>query len=175
MKNMLQRHYPKKEVLFSDREGAEREYDHQLFLVGLHPFVRGVLFVCLVLPRGALCVALLYVGCYWLVATIDYGECLINCVALTFILDLKHYMYKSIPSRLQHEALGILIVPRTPYERPSLWRFSNSYSFLIPVVVVVWYSIIRGRSVWDIELAATYSQTCSSWLDDGQESMFNVF
>eukprot|EP00450_Noctiluca_scintillans_P024494 CAMPEP_0194519052 /NCGR_PEP_ID=MMETSP0253-20130528/52605_1 /TAXON_ID=2966 /ORGANISM="Noctiluca scintillans" /LENGTH=275 /DNA_ID=CAMNT_0039363141 /DNA_START=326 /DNA_END=1153 /DNA_ORIENTATION=- len=175
MKNMLQRQYPKKEVVFSDREGAECEYDHQLLLVGLHPFVRALLFVCFVLPRGALCVALLYVGCYWLVATIDYGECLINCVALTFILDLKHYLYRSIPSRLQHEALGILIVPHTPYERPNLWRFSYSYSFLIPVVAVVWQSIVQGLSVWDIELSASYSATCSSWLDDTKESMFSVF
>merc|ERR1711971_101312 len=48
------------------------------------------------LPKLIMDVILLWIGCRWLVATLGFGEILLNALALEFILNLHEILYFTI-------------------------------------------------------------------------------
>eukprot|EP00450_Noctiluca_scintillans_P020518 CAMPEP_0194525674 /NCGR_PEP_ID=MMETSP0253-20130528/61209_1 /TAXON_ID=2966 /ORGANISM="Noctiluca scintillans" /LENGTH=361 /DNA_ID=CAMNT_0039370435 /DNA_START=36 /DNA_END=1118 /DNA_ORIENTATION=+ len=142
LSEMLLLSNPDESLLYS-KHGKRKwcTHDHEVLLVALHPLVRTILFLVFLLPRFIMALILLIAGNMWLIATIDYGECLINCAALEFILDIKRYLYQAVPSRLQREASGFHVIPHTAYESPNCWRFTYSFGFLLFGLCTVWIAI----------------------------------
>merc|ERR1719223_302586 len=48
---------------------------------------------CVQVPRLIMTSVLLWLGCRWLIATVGFGDLLLNCVALEFILNLADLLY----------------------------------------------------------------------------------
>lgn len=148
-------------------------HDHEVILVALHPLVRTILFLVFLLPRFIMALTLLIVGIMWLIATIDYGECLINCAALEFILHIKHYLYQAVPARLQREASGFHVIPHTAYETPNCWRFTYSFVFLLFGFFTVWIAIslqtILPDYGWDLH------GPCEGYIEEHGVRVFDFF
>merc|ERR1719409_1588883 len=74
-----------------------------------HKFALGVLTF---LPRVGIAGYLLWVGCRWLLATNNFGDLILNAVALEFILCIKEGLYATLmPFRNKKDLECTKIVP----------------------------------------------------------------
>jgi hypothetical protein len=60
---------------------------------GLTWWMKACIVAFVQLPRFFMTSVLLWLGSRWLIATIGFGDLLLNCVALEFILNLAHLLY----------------------------------------------------------------------------------
>eukprot|EP00928_Gymnodinium_smaydae_P057968 TRINITY_DN41192_c0_g1_i1.p1 TRINITY_DN41192_c0_g1~~TRINITY_DN41192_c0_g1_i1.p1 ORF type:complete len:345 (-),score=50.85 TRINITY_DN41192_c0_g1_i1:320-1354(-) len=75
--------------------GADEGLKH---ITGLTVAIKFFLFFLVIVPRFAIAVKLLWIGCQWLTATTDFDEIVLNGVALEFVLMTKDLMYVTIVS-----------------------------------------------------------------------------
>merc|ERR1719162_2714010 len=72
-----------------------------------------VMLVCMVqLPVLAMNMFLLWIGCRWLVATLGFGEILLNAVALEFVLNLHEIFYRAIVPYTMQISLASILLPQ---------------------------------------------------------------
>lgn len=144
-----------KGVLKADRDGARQK-------TGKHVVVRVTtctkVFMVVVVQLPVLCMSifLLWIGCRWLVATLGFGEVLLNAVALEFVLNLHEIFYKAIVPYTMQTSLGSMLLPQgsTRSEKPNWWNMMSAFGiFILAVLWVVLY--IKFQQVlpdynWDI-------------------------
>jgi hypothetical protein len=86
------------------------EGKHTVMLCGLTGGFKGMLLFLLFLPRAAVDIVLLWLGCRWLLATARFEDLLLNAIALEFILLLKEMMYKAmVPKHTMLETRQFLV------------------------------------------------------------------
>jgi hypothetical protein len=119
----------------------------------------------LLLPRVIFVVVLLWIGCRWLVATIDFGDLLMNAVALEFILLLKDLMYMAlVPSKSRRDLLNTEIVPYPAEEAPSWGNFTASFAWALVALIWSLFYVYFAQMVligyrWDVRCV------CTPWLE----------
>lgn len=127
--------------------------------------MRMKLFVCwaILVPRLCIVGDLLWVGCRWLAATINFGDLLLNAVALEFILLLKDMLYTVLASSRSKKDLLNLDIKLYCKDRPTFATFLGS--FLWGAAALAWAIIYTryGQAVlpdynWDVR------SLCSGWL-----------
>lgn len=133
-------------------------------IVGLTRIVK-VFIACIMIARFAICSSLLWLGCRWLLATIDFNELVLNAFALVFVLDLKEFFYSIlVPARNQRDLKNTRLRPAFDVETPTPQFFLGAFIWLI--VAVIWASVymyffqhVLPDYMWDIR------DTCSDWMD----------
>jgi len=106
---------------------------------GVHTVVRvtvGVKIAILLIvqiPVLSMNLFLLWIGCRWLVATLGFGELLLNAIALEFVLNLHKIIYSAIVPYTMKLSLGNIQVPHsgTRTEMPNWWNMLSAFGLII--------------------------------------------
>lgn len=144
-----------------DVESPERAW----VVDGLTKTVKVVVFCTVILPRVTLTLVLLWLGCRFLAATNDFGEMVLNAVALEFVLMIKDLLYSTIvPDRNKREIEKINIRPSQPVEFASYWSYLGTFSWLFVGLAWIFYYVFLLQLVlpqynWDVRAL------CTPWLD----------
>merc|ERR1719284_2203338 len=87
----------------------------RVYLVANLPLrVKVALGIMIIAPRAAIAMRVLYLGSRWLLATTNYGELVLNAVALEFVLLIRNMMYNTVVSgRSKHDLDHTKIFRRT--------------------------------------------------------------
>jgi len=110
---------------------------------GMTLFLKVALTLLTFVPRVGVCLYLLYVGCRWLLATNNFGDLILNAVALEFILCLKETIYNALmPYRNQFDLGVTKIMPYPKHLHSSSWNFTSTVGLLL--VSVAWVVVYMG-------------------------------
>jgi len=155
----------------SMRDSLEfEEDDHDSKIVaGLTLGVK--LFLCFMvfLPRIAVDVYLLWLGCRWLLATNNFSELVLNSVALEFVLQLKELVYVAlVPDRNKRDCESTKIRSHGRRELASIWVYANT--FLLGIAALAWVylyihyfqQVLPGYK-WDVH------EVCQQWVEKRYE------
>lgn len=132
-----------------------RDEDRAMLLVGLTRSMQWVLFIMMFLPRMAVDIILIWLGCRWLVATTSFSDVLLNAMALEFLLVLKDLFYTAlVPHRDKIETKQMLI-PSNVTDGPSYLGYLGSFCWIFVVLAWVYAYLMHLQSVlpdykWDI-------------------------
>jgi hypothetical protein len=132
-------------------------------IVGLTPFIRAFLVIGVYLPWFCTNVFLLWLGCRWLVATDDYGDMILNAVALEFVLKLKELLYLAmVAERSKRDLRNTLCIPPWKTERAGYWVFLNGllwgYLAILWVLLYTFYlQNVLPDFKWDVR------EVCVRW------------
>merc|ERR1719272_820835 len=114
-----------------------------------------ILFVQI--PVMVMNLILLWVGCRWLIATLGFGELLLNAVALEFVLNLHEIFYRAIVPYTMKISLSGILLPQgdSRSEKPSWGNMFSAFSLLILAVLwVVLYMCVFQQVLpdyrWDV-------------------------
>lgn len=132
---------------------------------GLTGQVKAVIVFCVLLPRMLLVLVLLWLGCRFLAATNDFGEMVLNAVALEFVLLVKDLLYRTIvPDRNKREIEKIMIRPSQMVEYASFWSYLGTFSWAFVAIAWIFYYVFYFQLVlpqyrWDVRAL------CTPWLE----------
>lgn len=110
--------------------------DHEALILGLTPLVKVAITGTTIVPRVALNLGMLYMGCHWLMGTTSHHQLVINSVALAFIGELKYLGWTAVPRRLQLETTGLHYMPIHAFEEPTWILNLDMFSMLF--IAIVW-------------------------------------
>jgi len=123
---------------------------------GLTPIVKFFIMFLVIIPRMAMTLVLLWLGCRFLAATNDFGDMVLNAVALEFVLMLKDLLYLTIvPDRNKREIQHINIRPSSESDHASYWKYLGSFSWLVVAFAwiffyVFWLQMVLPAYKWDV-------------------------
>jgi len=149
-----------------------RNEDQKVVLSGLTPCVKASLLIFIFLPRLALDMVLLWLGCRWLTSTDNLQDVFLNAVALEFILCLKDLIYLAvIPMRNKVETQELLI-PMDVSERANFKAYLGAFIWLL--VACAWVPLymfflqgVLPDYKWDVRAICSEdeAQTAAALLD----------
>eukprot|EP00929_Paragymnodinium_shiwhaense_P059128 TRINITY_DN295_c0_g1_i1.p1 TRINITY_DN295_c0_g1~~TRINITY_DN295_c0_g1_i1.p1 ORF type:complete len:456 (+),score=59.51 TRINITY_DN295_c0_g1_i1:36-1403(+) len=148
-----------------DDELDDTHPDNRWVIDGLTAQVKAVIIGCVLLPRLLVTLVLLWLGCRFLAATNDFGEMVLNAVALEFVLLIKDLLYRTIvPDRNKREIEKINIRPSQMVEYASFWAYLGTFSWAFVAVAwifyyVFWLQLVLPQYRWDVRAL------CSPWLE----------
>lgn len=134
-------------------------------LLGLPLALKVFLFFCVFLPRLAIDVVLLWLGCRWLAATGNFDDVLLNAIALEFILLIKDLLYSAVvPVRDRYENAHFL-VPKHRKATVSWTGYMGAFLWLLVAFAWVFLYVCKLQQVlpdyrWDIH------GVCQSYLGE---------
>ena len=140
------------------------------FLVeSLTIYMKGMIIVLVVLPRLAITLALIWLGCRWLLATNNFSDLILNAVALEFILCLKDALYATLMTRKNKLDLSTTkVLPSNPKQPAGLSVFVGAvlWMLLASLWVIIYMGIPHMQGLqtilpeyrWDVQ------NVCSSWI-----------
>lgn len=118
----------------------------------------------IVLPRLGLTTVLLWLGSRWLAATNNFGDLIMNTVALEFILLLQYVLYKAVvPARNKRDCMNIEVLPTHREEPAGLMVFACSFLWLVlaltwTVLYTYYWQQVLPEYNWDVR------DICAEWL-----------
>jgi len=124
-------------------------------------------FICvtMIIPRILIAFILLWLGCRWLAATLEFSEVLINGVALEFILKLNELLYDKLMSdRNKREVRDTeMDVSYEGRVGPSVSEYLSTFAWAIISFLWVWCYMFRWQKVlpgynWDVKAV------CAPWI-----------
>jgi len=125
-------------------------------IVGLTKSLKVLLSVLIFLPWMSITMVILHLGCRWLASTEDYGDLILNAVALEFVLQLNVLLYQSVAPQKSRETLeNTRVAPPWRRERAGFFVFfSGAWPALLSLLWVYLY-IHHIQSVlpeyqWDV-------------------------
>lgn len=130
--------------------------EHVWVVDGITHWVRAAIVVFVIIPRLFITIALLWLGCRFLAATNDFGEMVLNAIALEFILALKDLLYATIvPDRNKREVQKIEMRPSERVDHAHYWSYLGTFSWGIVAVVWIVYYVFFLQAVlpqyrWDV-------------------------
>ncbi|CAE7222012.1 unnamed protein product [Symbiodinium natans] len=125
-------------------------------IVGLTKEVKAMLLSTCMIPRWVIDVYLLWLGCRWLSATPNFGDLLLNSVALEFIVLLKDTLFIGVvPDRNKRATQNTLIQPWQKREPANYRVFLSAFVLVLVSFSWVYYYIYRFQAVlpdykWDV-------------------------
>jgi len=125
-------------------------------VVGLTKEVKALLALTCMIPRWIIDVYLLWLGCRWLCATPNFGDLLLNSVALEFIVLLKDTLFIGVvPDRNKRATQNTLIQPWQKKEPANYRVFLSAFLLVLVSFSWVFYYIYRFQAVlpdyrWDV-------------------------
>jgi len=132
------------------------EGDHEVQVAGLTRFMKAVIGIFIVLPRMATLLALNYLGCRWLTATLGLGDVLLNGLALEFLVLLKELLYNvCISHRNRVATQRLLVKPFRDVNRASFCTFFDAQVWgLISIIWALLYvfhiQMVLPEYRWDL-------------------------
>merc|ERR1719215_1521015 len=125
------------------------------------------------IPVLAMNMFLLWIGCRWLVATLGFGEVLLNAVALEFVLNLHEIFYRAIVPYTMQTSLASILLPQGSRrtEKPNWGNMISAFGLFI--VAIVWVALyIRYQQVlpdynWDIAPACNVFMAEAAFVPPG--------
>lgn len=138
-----------------------------IYVRGIRRTAKAVIMVLILLPRVLITGLLLWLGCYWLMATHDMQSLILNGVALAFVKDIKNLMYTALVSAADKRELELTRCEwesDMKYQRLGLWTFSQAYLWAGMAVAFVWAYIVHLQNVlpdyrWDL------AKACQGFID----------
>mmetsp|Transcript_16154 Transcript_16154/g.44672 ORF Transcript_16154/g.44672 Transcript_16154/m.44672 type:complete len:371 (+) Transcript_16154:82-1194(+) len=135
--------------------------------------VKAAITILVVIPRVCITFYLIWIGCRWLLATNNFGDLILNSVALEFILCLKDVLYISLVSRRSMLDLqNTTIQPLTKTEPESLLVFIGTVGWA--AMAAGWVTVYMGFSYGDIHINGLQQvlrdykwdvhDVCTSWI-----------
>lgn len=138
-------------------------------VVGLTKEVKALLALTCMIPRWIIDVYLLWLGCRWLCATPNFGDLLLNSVALEFIVLLKDTLFIGVvPDRNKRATQNTLIQPWQKKEPANYRVFLSAFLLVFVSFSCVFYYIYRFQAVlpdyrWDVhEVCQNYVASITS-------------
>uniref|UniRef100_A0A7S1RPA6 Uncharacterized protein n=1 Tax=Alexandrium catenella TaxID=2925 RepID=A0A7S1RPA6_ALECA len=137
-------------------EPGEGEEEHCVEVRGLTPFMKFVIGVLVLLPRTLTLIALLYLGCRWLTATLGLGDVLLNGLALEFLVLLKELLYNvTVSHRNRVDTQRLLIRPFRDVNKATFCTFFDSQAWAILSAAWAWVYVYHVQMVlphygWDL-------------------------
>lgn len=105
---------------------------------------------------------LLWVGCRWLLATVGFGDLLLNAIALEFILVMHEVLYYTVtPQSLRYELGSMVINPVTLSQPPNMMNMLASFGMFVLAVswtfayVYVFQQVLPDYK-WDVKAACEH-------------------
>lgn len=141
-----------------------------LIVERLPTWIKSLIIVLVVLPRTAMTLRVLYIGSRWLLATTDFGELVLNAVALEFVLFLSSMFFEAFVSdrsKLDLQNTKVLCKNKQP---SSLMSFVGTafFSFVTLTWSVAYIGIPRLHEGWQTTLPDykwDVQDVCSGWFD----------
>jgi len=124
---------------------------------GLTCLVKTIITLFVIVPRLLLTCVLLWLGCRFLAATNDFGEMVLNAIALEFVLVLKDLLYSTIvPDRNKREISHIQIKPSSKVDHASFWAYLGTFTWaLIAIAWIIFYifhfQMVLPMYKWDVK------------------------
>merc|ERR1719440_584569 len=155
------------------QEGDPEEMTYTI--IGMTRFMKICITVLMFIPRMAIALYLLYVGCRFLLATSDFEGLILNAVALEFILLIKDLFYMSLVPARSHIDLSLTKI--NPYPKrlsPHWYNFATSFVYLGVTVIWVWFYMYHFQSVlpeyqWDVhEVCVKYIEEATAVIQMGE-------
>jgi len=142
-----------------------------LVIVGLPASMKTMISATVLAPRLLTALILLWLGCRWLTATLDFTEVLINAIALEFVINLNSVIYTQLISdRSKRDNRNLKmdmphIHSAEEAKRPQWWTFVGSVTWVIGAVVWIYLYIVHLQMVipgyqWDVR------GPCSPWVKE---------
>lgn len=131
-------------------------------IVGLTSKVKCVILVFIVVPRVSMVVTLTWLGCRWLTSTNDFGDLILDAVALEFVLLLKNLLYSALaPYQSKLDIRRTFVAPLRGSDRPSAREYVGSFAWGIAVLCWVILYLTFFQSVlpgyrWDISIVCSW-------------------
>jgi len=131
---------------------------------GLTCTVKLMITFLILVPRLLLVCFLLWLGCRFLAATNDFGEMVLNAVALEFVLLIKNLLYTTVvPDRNKREIEKISVRPSSQVEYASYWTYLGTFSWGFVAIAWIYYYVFLIQMVlpqyrWDV------APVCTPWL-----------
>lgn len=125
-------------------------------VLGLTKFIKAMVIITVLVPSSLVNLTLLWFGARWLAATLDFGELLLNAVALEFVLLMKDLFYRVVVSkRHRMETETLTLRPNHLDARVNYMAFFGSYIYLGLTVLMVYLYIYHLQTVipeynWDV-------------------------
>lgn len=134
------------------------------YVVGVTWPVRVTFLVLVAIPRLVLSLALLWLGCRWLVATTSFSDLFLNAVALKFVLMFKDIFYvQLIPDKNKRDVQNTLFPPSATREKPSVHAYAAGLMILPIALAWSYFYVFQLQTVlpayrWDVH------DVCKEWL-----------
>lgn len=145
-----------------DMIGQQDDID---YIIGLPPSMKFSVFVLVILPRCLTAVVLLWLGCRWLAATLDFTEVLINSIALAFVIHLNSLFYMQLTSdRSKRENSNVKFdMSHSPPTPPSTQAFVGTIGWAGGAIAWIYIYIYHLQLVlpgyqWDVR------GPCTPWV-----------
>eukprot|EP00928_Gymnodinium_smaydae_P037991 TRINITY_DN26300_c0_g1_i1.p1 TRINITY_DN26300_c0_g1~~TRINITY_DN26300_c0_g1_i1.p1 ORF type:complete len:522 (-),score=100.46 TRINITY_DN26300_c0_g1_i1:113-1678(-) len=146
-------------------EDREEEQDG-VTVVGLTKTLKASMVLLIFLPRVAVDLFLLYLGCRWLTATPSFEDLLLNAVALEFILILQEIMVRVLVSQRNRYEASVTYVLPVAKERPfSPKVITGTFAWGVVAIIFVLLYMYKLQQVlpmynWDVRAV------CMSYLEE---------
>lgn len=133
-------------------------------IIGLTPILKAILFFVVLLPRIFITCFLCWLGSRWLAAANDFGELVLDTVAVEFLILLKNLLFVTLVSdRNKRDLHHTEVRPATFTERASLWVYiSSSFWVFVAVGWVVlfcgYFQMVLLDYRWDVR------EVCTNWI-----------
>lgn len=116
---------------------------NDLTIVGLPCFMKVLLTVIIFVPRVCISCLLLWMGCRFLMGTVDFSNLVLNACALAFLLDLRSYIYLAVTpirNKLDLERTHIQPITRIP-------KMHKSGKEICGLMSALWYFLLSAAWV----------------------------
>lgn len=157
------------ETVHDMKESMKSEGDDVMTIVGMTRAMKWCLTILMFVPRMAIAIYLLWMGCRFLLATTDFENLILNAVALEFVLLIKDMLYMSLVPARSHLDLGLTKI--SPYPKrlsPHWYNFATSFIYLGLCILWVYLYMYHFQSVlpeyqWDVH------EVCVKWIEDSTQ------
>lgn len=144
-------------LMYDDGEDGHQGHKrtHKVHIVGLTITIKlffGLMQVC----RFAIAVYLLWIGCRWLLGTTEFGDLILNAVALEFVLNLKEMFYLAfMPERNKIDLNDTSLPPYPRTIQPSFQTFIQTgvymaVPFLWAALYMRYFQQVLPNYNWDV-------------------------
>lgn len=147
-----------------DKKEPPAKNENVQTIVGLTRIVKGIILCGVLLPRICISGFLCWLGCRWLAAANDFGDMVLDTVALEFLLLLKFLLYEVlVADRNKRDLQQTEVRPPTHTERANFWVYISTTAWSMLVLGWVYFFCTYFQMVlldfrWDL------SDVCSSWM-----------
>merc|ERR1711865_392569 len=133
------------------------EDDQSVIISGMTVVVKSVVALLMYIPRVGITLFLLWCGCRWLLATNNFGDLILNAVALEFVLMIKEIMYVALTPLRNKMDLSVTTIQPYPKTWSSHWCNFLSTGLMLPFLMLVVFlymtyfqQVLPGYN-WDVK------------------------
>lgn len=134
-------------------------------VTGMPAGMKAFTIIFLLLPRLLVASCLLWLGCRWLAATLDFTEVLINAIALEFVIGLNEVLFRQLVSDRNKRELANLKMNKEHENggEPTLYNYMGAFVWGLFAVAWVYLYVNHLQMVlpgyqWDVRVA------CAPWI-----------